>query len=258
MIDTHCHLFDPPLVDDIPDVVNRAADAGVSGLFVVATDIPSWDRLQNRNTADTSQVQTVHYALGLHPWFVADIPEGWLERLEAELPAFDAVGEIGLDRGNRAPDIELQMPVFHAQMELSEQTGKSALLHVVRAHDLVLQYIKEHPSVRGIIHAFSGSPADARSYIDKGWLLGVGGGITRERAHRLRRIVKGLPLEALVLETDSPYLGTDDVPPGRSEPYLVRKVAEKISELHGVDVEYVIEVTTRNALNLMLSTGSAA
>lgn len=249
MIDTHCHLFDPPLADDITGVVTRASEAGVTGLFVVATDVASWDRLKHRNSADTWPLKTVRYALGLHPWFVTDAPAGWLERMESELSRFDAVGEIGLDRGSRAPEIELQIPVFHAQMELSEQTKKPALLHVVRAHDLVLQYLKEHPSVRGIIHSFSGSPADARSYIDKGWLLGVGFGITRPNAHRLRRVVKGLPLDALVLETDSPYMKPEGEE--RSEPAMVRAVAEKLAELHGVEVEHVIEVTTRSALNLI-------
>ncbi|MBU1068905.1 TatD family hydrolase, partial [Myxococcota bacterium] len=149
------------------------------------------------------------------------------------------------------PAMELQEPVFARQLRLAAGAGLPVLVHVVKAHDLVLHHLKENgQGVRGIIHAFSGSPEDARAYIDRGFLLGIGGGITRENAHRLRRVVSKIPLESLVMETDSPYLGTETIPAGASRPVHVLQVAQKLAELFGVPLETVVTVTTAGFLGL--------
>ncbi len=248
MIDTHCHLFDPPLSPG--ETLPRLAGSQVTGVVCVATHLASWEPMAAGFGEVSSALQHAYLGLGLHPWFVSEATPGWPERLRTLLGNADAVGEIGLDRGDRAPGIELQMEPFGLQMELAEEMEKPALLHVVRAHDLVLGHLSGHPKVRGIIHAFSGSPQEAAAYIDRGWLLGIGGGIARENAHRLRRIVKGLPLSALVLETDSPYMWTPGSPAGSSWPGEVVGVAEHLARLLDEPLERVAAVTTRNLTEL--------
>ncbi len=219
MIDTHCHLFDEPLRQMWAQAADEAASAGCTGLVVVATWASSWEEIVRRREELRGHLPDSRIAVGLHPWYVHEAPADWEHRLQEHLPHVDAVGEIGLDRGERAPDLAMQEPVFERQLEMAAQHGLPVLLHVVRAHDLVLHHLKRFDGrLRGIVHAFSGSPEDARAYIDRGFLLGIGGGITRENAHRLRRVVSKLPPSSLVLETDSPYLGTETVPAGSPAP----------------------------------------
>ncbi len=245
MIDTHCHLFDPPLDADVAGVLAEAGKAGLQGVLVVATWASSWKTIVEQRGMVRGFLPLSGCAIGLHPWFVHDIPVDWETRLSSLLDGADALGEIGLDRGDRAPAMELQEPVFERQLELAVQRKLPVLLHVVRAHDLVLHHLKNHQGkVRGIVHAFSGSPEDARSYLDRGFKLGIGGGITRANAHRLRRVVSRLPLDSIVLETDSPYLGTETVPAGSSRPAHVVQVAEKLAQVMGVSVEEVVTQTT--------------
>lgn len=245
MIDTHCHLFDPPL--EPQTALTHAKAAGVKGVVVVCTHFSSFDTLLGGREAVRQLLPEVWFTLGVHPWFVEELSNGWEAVLEQALPRVDALGEVGLDRGNRAPDLALQLPPFHVQLELAKSLKKPVLLHVVRAHDLVLECVKGEPSLRGILHAFSGSPAQATQYVDRGWYLGIGGGIARENAHRLRRVVKKLPLSALVLETDSPYMWTPSSPAGASRPGDLLPIAQTLAVLKGVELEEVIQTTTLNA-----------
>lgn len=249
MFDTHCHLFDPPL--DPGSALADAVRNKLTGLAVVCTHFSSLPKIIEGRPGVREVLPGAVFALGVHPWFVEELPEGWEEPLREALAHVEAVGEIGLDRGKRAPDIQLQLGPFSKQMAMARSLDKPALLHVVRAHDLVLAHLKEHPGGRGIIHAFSGSPADAKAYVALGWCLGIGGGIARESAHRLRRIVKGLPLEALVLETDSPYMWTPASEAGASAPADVVGVAEKLAEIKGVPLEQVVEITSANARRIL-------
>jgi len=245
MIDTHCHLFDAPLRDDPEGVLGEALAAGCTGVLVVATWASAWEEIAASRARVRAVLPDSRVAAGLHPWFVHEAPADWQSRLAALLPRLDAIGEIGLDRGERAPAMELQEPVFARQLQLASEAGLPVLVHVVKAHDLVLHHLKENGrNIRGIIHAFSGSPEDARAYIERGFLLGIGGGLTRENAHRLRRVVSKIPPESLVLETDSPYLGTETVPAGASRPAHVLQVALKLAELLGVSLESVVSLTT--------------
>jgi TatD DNase family protein len=251
MFDSHCHLFDPPLRDDPEGVLVEAREEGCTGVLVVATWASAWEEIVESRERIRSVLPDSRVAAGLHPWYVHEAPEDWEGRLRGLFPRLDAVGEIGLDRGDRAPEMALQEPVFARQLQLAAEAGLPVLIHVVRAHELVLHHLKEvRGGVRGIIHAFSGSPEDARAYINRGFLLGIGGGLTRENAHRLRRVVSTIPLESLVLETDSPYLGTGTVPAGASRPAHVRQVAQRLAEVLGVPIESVVRATTANLKGL--------
>jgi TatD DNase family protein len=247
MLDTHCHIFDPPLFDNLTNELNLAKKAGLTGIISVSTRInPAKQYIQYHQDV-VNILPDSRFALGLHPWFIKEKSPDWLTELENSLDLFQGIGEIGLDRSQRAPDIQIQIEHFQQQLELAVKYDKPAFLHVIRAHNLVLEYLKKMPKARGVIHAFSGSPADARSYTAKGWLLGVGGGITRKNAHRLRRIFKKIPLEHIVLETDSPYMGLQSVDPGQSTPANLELVAKKLAELKNCSLAKIIAITTENA-----------
>lgn len=251
VIDTHCHLFDEPLRETWIQTVDEAATAGCTGVVVVATLAVSWNEIVSHRESLRQHLPDSRIAVGLHPWYVHEAPFNWEQQLATLLPQVDAVGEIGLDRGERAPDLALQEPVFERQLEMAAQHHLPVLLHVVRAHDLVLHHIKRFSGkLRGIVHAFSGSPEDAKAYIERGFLLGIGGGITRENAHRLRRIVSKLPLSSLVLETDSPYLGTQTVPAGSSRPAHVAQVAAQLAQVFALPETDIIRMTSENARRL--------
>jgi len=251
MIDSHCHLFDAPLAQDPEGILLEAREAGCTGVLVVATWASAWEEIAASRERVRAILPDSRVAAGLHPWYVHEAPGDWEARLTGLLPRLDAVGEIGLDRGDRAPAMELQEPVFVRQLQLAAEAELPVLIHVVRAHELVLHHLNQvRPRPRGIIHAFSGSPEDARAYADRGFLLGIGGGLTRENAHRLRRVVSKIPLGSLVLETDSPYLGTETVPAGASRPAHVAQVAGRLAEVLGRPLDEIIAATSANLRRL--------
>jgi len=251
MIDSHCHLFDAPLRDDPEGVLAEAGAAGCTGVVVVATWATAWEEIAQSRQRVRAVLPDSRVAVGLHPWFLPEAPSDWESRLAKLLPHVDAIGEIGLDRTERAPAMELQELVFSRQLQLAAAADLPVLVHVVKAHDLVLHHLKENGRrVRGIIHAFSGSPEEARTYAERGFLMGIGGGLTRENAHRLRRVVSKIPLTSLVLETDSPYLGTETVPAGASRPAHVVQVALRLADLLGVSLETVVATTSANLKGL--------
>jgi TatD DNase family protein len=250
LIDTHCHIFDEPLGSNISEVLDRAVKCDVKGIIAVSTIEKTWEVLLNNKKIITDFLPDSFFAIGIHPWFTEKINFDYLDILEKNISNIDGIGEIGLHKGNKVPEMEIQKSHFFPQMELSEQYNLPVFLHVLKAHDIVLNFIKEHTKTRGIIHAFSGSPAHIKLYADSGWLMGVGGGITKENAHRLRRVVSKIPMDSIVLETDSPYMGSSDVENGKSEPDMVQKVALKLSEIKNIGYDEIIKKTTDNVHRL--------
>ncbi|MGM0597436.1 MAG: TatD family hydrolase [Myxococcota bacterium] len=246
MIDTHCHIFDPPLFDNFANELNLAKKAGLTGIISVSTGIDSAKQFLQYHQDVVNILPASRFAIGLHPWFIKKQSPDWLTNLENFLDCFHGIGEIGLDRSHKAPDIKIQIEPFQQQIELAIKYDKPAFLHVIRAHNLVLEFLKKKPKAKGVVHAFSGSPADARSYMAKGWFLGIGGGITRKNAHRLRRIFKKIPLEHIVLETDAPYMGMQSIEPGQTTPANLNLVATKLAGLKKCSLAKVIAITTEN------------
>ena len=263
LVDTHCHLNIPPLGDDIPGAIARAAARGIDRLIIPAYDLASWDPI----VALPRIHPGVHAALGLHPWVANQMSgEGsdingaaWLkEHLAAAIKAAEApivaVGEIGLDSqvdvGEGFAPLAVQREVLTAQLELAVDLDLPVILHCRGAFDEMLEAIGRHKGrLRGVLHAFSRGPQVARPFIAAGLHLGLGGAVTRERA-RVRRAAAVLPLDRIVLETDAPSIGLDGIPPERTEPQHVHEVAEAIAALRGVPMSTIVEATTANACRL--------
>lgn len=244
LVETHCHLYSPPLRDDVAAVLARAAAAGVHDVVVPAFDVASWD-----DTAALAAAHPgVHAALGLHPW-VADAPLD-VCALAARLRAARAVavGEIGLDTKIDAPSLDAQLAALIPQLDLACDLDLPVILHCRGPfEDLAALLGRYTPRLRGVLHAFSRGPELAARFTGLGLHLGIGGAVTRPQAERVRRAAARMPLDRLVLETDAPAIGLHEREAARTEPCHVRDVAEALAALRGEPLTVVAEATTASA-----------
>jgi len=247
-IDTHSH-FDAAEFDADRDAeYARAIAVGVTTQIVPAV---------SRDTFAAVAATCARYpgclpAWGLHPMFIARHRPEHLDALRAQIVAQRpvAIGEIGLDLFVRDLDYATQEFFYVEQLKLAHEFGLPVLLHGRRANDQLLKHLRQIKVCGGIAHAFNGSPQQADEFIKLGFKLGFGGAFTWPRANNLRRLAVDLPLEAIVLETDSP-----DIPPvwighGRNAPTELPRIAQTLAELRGITLEAVAQATTRNAREL--------
>jgi len=253
LIDTHTHLDFEMFDDDRAQVIARARNAGVERIVVLGVHAANWQRVWQLACDEPS----VHAALGLHPVFLEEYQDAhvqqlrdWLERLRGE-PKLCAVGEIGLDYYIDNPDIECQQRLLEAQLALAADFSLPVLLHVRRAHAPMIATLKRYKLERsGVIHAFSGSWEEAREYLRLGFRLGLGGAGTWPQAQRMHRVLRQLPLEAIVLETDAP-----DIPPAghageRNSPELLPEICRRLADLKGIDAHALAAASYRNSCEL--------
>jgi len=253
LIDTHTHLDFEMFDDDRAQVIARARNAGVERIVVLGVHAANWQRVWQLACDEPS----VHAALGLHPVFLEEHQDAhvqqlrdWLERLRGE-PKLCAVGEIGLDYYIDNPDIERQQRLLEAQLALAADFSLPVLLHVRRAHAPMIATLKRYKLERsGVIHAFSGSWEEACEYLRLGFRLGLGGAGTWPQAQRMHRVLRQLPLEAIVLETDAP-----DIPPAghageRNSPELLPEICRRLADLKGIDAHALAAASYRNSCEL--------
>lgn len=169
----------------------------------------------------------------------------WLER---ERPV--AVGECGLDYFVEGLDRDQQQRYFVEQLRLAREFDLPVIVHARRAVDAVIEAIRQIGGLRGVVHSFPGSPEQARQLWRLGFMLGIGGPVTYERAARLRRLVASMPIEHLLLETDAPDQPGAGHQGERNEPARLVEVCEAVAALRGVDVAEIAVSTTRNAVRL--------
>ena len=248
LVDTHCHLDDGEFDRDRDEVMARAREAGVRRQVVPAIDAASWPKLREVCARDDG----LYPAYGLHPLLLdrhtdahLDELRGWIER---ERPV--AVGECGLDYFIEGLDPERQQHYFDGQLKIAREFDLPVIVHARRAVDAVIASIRRVGGLRGVVHSFSGSEEQARQLWKQGFLLGLGGPVTYERANRLRRLAAGMPLEFLLLETDAPDQPDSDIRGQRNEPARITRVLQTIAQLRGVDADEVASATTANAERL--------
>lgn len=215
LFDTHCHLDLPELAADLPLHVAAAVAVGVTRILVPAVEAARWPALLQLQQ-HTSALQ-IELALGIHPWWADTATDAQLAQLQQCLhteAGVCAVGEIGLDFVLSGPDDaataqlqQRQQQLFSAQLTLAAAAGKPVVLHHRKSQPALLAELKRQQFQQGgILHAFSGSTAQAHAFLDLGFKLGIGGTISYARAEKTRNTVKKLPLSALVLETDAPAM----------------------------------------------------
>jgi TatD DNase family protein len=270
-IDTHCHLDAPELCEpnqaSARIIRQQAAIKGVAHCVIPAVHVANFDAVRTLAHALGDS-----YCLGIHPLYVKQAEPDDLRLLEAALhanrddPRLVAVGEIGLDyfvpELCASPLKEKQEFFYREQLKLARQIGLPVVLHVRRSADRLLKHLRDlgagGPAWSGIAHAFNGSDTQARAFVGLGFKLGFGGAVTFERALQLRRLVRTLSLESLVLETDAPdipphwlYTPAQDrltgVPQGINTPGELPQIAAVVAQLRGMSMEALAEATTRNA-----------
>jgi TatD DNase family protein len=258
-IDTHCHLDAAEFDVDRDAVVARARAAGVGQIVLPAVDVRNFSRVR-----ELAHRHGLAYALGIHPMCTDAAAEADLARLRDQLaahaddPRLVAVGEIGLDHFIPGLDRDRQAAFLREQLKLAVEFDLPVLLHVRRSVDLVLKHLRAIRVRGGIAHAFNGSEQQADAFIELGLRLGFGGALTFERALRIRRVAAAVPLEAVVMETDSP-----DIPPQwlyrtaaaraegatmRNESAQLAAIGACLAELRGMDVASLAGATSTNAL----------
>jgi len=248
LVDSHCHLDAAEFDGDRPAVVQRARAAGVQRQVVPAVDAAGWPKLSDVCAADGG----LFPAYGLHPIGLPVHRQEHLaslrDRIECERPV--AIGECGLDFFLEELDPGTQQSYFAGQLQLAREFDLPLIVHARRAVEAVIVAIRRVGGLRGVVHSFSGSPEQARQLWEAGFLIGLGGPVTYERANRLRKLAATMPLEHLLLESDAPDQPDTDHRGQRNEPAHVAFVAGTIAALRGEDVEHVATVTTANAERL--------
>ncbi len=247
LIDTHCHLdaseFDP----DRAQVIARARMAGV-GAFVV----PGVERKSFGNVLDLCAAELSCYpALGIHPLYVQGASIGDLEVLREKAMEIVAIGEIGLDFFVEHYDRELQVDYFEAQLRIAREFDLPVLLHVRRSQDAILSSLRKTKVKGGIAHAFNGSLQQAEEFIKLGFKLGFGGAMTYERATKIRHLAQTLPLNSIVLETDSPDMPPSFIGKNRNSPEYLPKIAEVLASLRKMPLDELTIETTENAREVL-------
>jgi TatD DNase family protein len=201
----------------------------------------------------------LHPAYGLHPMFLDRHRPGHLDALAAWLrdERAVAVGECGLDFYAGEPDPHMQRHYFLRQLELAREFDLPVIVHARRAVDAVIAAIRRTGGLRGVVHSFSGSAEQAVQLHRLGFMLGIGGPVTHERANRLRKLVATLPLEQLLLETDAPDQPGAAHRGERNEPAYLPEVLDAIAGLRGMERETLAKATTANAERLFRLSASA-
>lgn len=248
LVDSHSHLDAAEFDADRAAVIERARAAGVTQQIVPAVTAEGWPALK----AMCEATPGLHPGYGLHPAFLRhhrdeQIGElrGWIAR---ERPC--CVGECGLDHYAEGLDPEFQKRLFLEQLRLAKEFDLPVVVHALRAVDEVTAMLRRVGGLRGVVHSFGGSPEQARQLFKLGFHLGIGGPVTYERARRLRGIVATMPIEFLLLETDSPDQPLQADRGRRNEPARLVDVARVVGKLRDVPFEEIAEATTRNACAL--------
>ena len=245
--DTHAHLDLPPLCDAEDDVVRRAREAGVSHIVTIGIHPESDERaieIAHRHGG-------VYAAVGLHPHDASRCTEDLLARLDrlARCDKVVAVGETGLDFFRDRSPRDAQRAAFREQVRLARRRNLPVVVHDRDAHGEILAILAEEGAseVGGIIHCFSGDLAMARRAVGMNFFVSFPGALTYKGAETQAEAVRGLPLEKILIETDSPFLAPVPHRGKTNEPSYVPLVAKKIAEIKGLSVEDVARVTTLNA-----------
>lgn len=249
IFDTHAHYDDAQFDNDREELLDSMAKSGVGTIVNVASDLASWDAIRRL----TSKYPFIYGAAGLHPDYAADLDDENFERLKALLKEdkFVAAGEIGLDYYWDKADRDLQKKAFIRQLNLAKELGLPVIIHSREAAADTMQIMKEYAKgMGGVIHCYSYSLEQAREYVRMGFYIGVGGVVTFKNAKKLREVVLNLPLEALVLETDCPYLAPVPYRGKRNSSLYLPLTAREIARIKGVSYEEVVSQTEINAVKL--------
>ena len=239
LFDTHAHYDADAFDADRMEVLSSMPGQGVELILNPGCDLKS-----SQTAVELAErFPFVYAAVGVHPEECADWEDGAL----AQNPKVRAIGEIGLDyHWPENPPRELQQQVFHAQLDLAEKLNLPVIVHDRDAHHDCLEIVRAHPNVTGVYHCYSGGVEDAKTLMKLGWMISFTGSITFKNARRALEVIDLLPLDRMMIETDSPYMSPEPFRGRRNDSGRVHLVAEAIARRKGLDPEEVARITLEN------------
>ena len=252
IVDSHCHLAGPEFVDDLDAVIDRARAAGLVHAFIILAADDEPELQQGRAVA--ARWPEVRFAIGVHPHAAGKFggdPAGAARKVDADLtaqPLARAVGEIGLDYHYDFAPRDTQQHVFREQIRLARKRRLPIVIHTREAEDETFRILKEESAgeVGGVFHCFTGDRAMARRALDAGFHISLAGIVTFPKALELQEVAKMVPIDRLLVETDSPFLAPVPHRGSRNEPGHVVIIAETIATLRGVTAESIGEAALEN------------
>jgi len=247
IIDAHCHLYYDSLANDIDNVILRANEAGVSRLVCVGTNIED----SKKCLSITENNDDIFASSGVHPHDSKDAADGYIDEIYElmEYESMIAIGEIGLDYFKNHSEPEVQKKVFKEQMEVAQDLDKPVIIHSRDADADLIQIISEYSNVIGVAHCFSSTLETAQAFLELGYYISFSGNITFKNSH-LPEVVKSIPLDRIMVETDSPFLSPEPERGKGNEPSLIVHTVSKLSEIHGISYEEMAKHTYDNTTEL--------
>ncbi|MDA0588100.1 MAG: TatD family hydrolase [Planctomycetota bacterium] len=248
LIDTHCHLDEESLYEDLPNVVDAAHEAGVEAIITIGTSAES----SRRSVELAENYDCIFAVVGIHPNYCSEVKPGDWEVIQelSEHAKVVAVGETGLDRYWDYAPIDLQLEFFQRHLELSRNIGKPFVVHCRDADDDVRAVLREAAAegpLNGVMHSFCQSAQSAEEYVTMGLHLSFTGMLTFGKNHSLRETAAAVPVDRIFVETDAPYLSPVPHRGKRNEPAFVSYTLRTLAEARGVEPEEMAELTTANA-----------
>ena len=248
MIDTHTHLYAEEFDEDRSAMIQRALDKGVTEFYLPAIDSESHEKMLELETAYPNQIFAM---MGLHPCYVK--PETWEKELQIvekyiNQRAFPAIGEIGIDLYWDKTTLDIQVKAFEKQIDWAIEKDLPIVIHTRESFEETFDVLerKKHPKLRGIFHCFSGTLEQAKHAIELGFVLGIGGVVTFKNG-KIDQFLHEIPLDKIVLETDSPYLAPVPYRGKRNESAYLDLVAGKLVDLYGKNFAEIDRITSENA-----------
>ena len=239
--DTHCHIY-KEYYENIEEVLKNAKKSNVNRMINNGCDKKSNEEILEL----TKNYENIYGAIGIHPENIANYSDEDLKWIEENLKQSKiiAIGEIGLDYHYTKENKTEQIKLLERQLKIAEQYHLPVIIHSREATEDTINTLKKY-KVTGVIHSFSGSLETAKIYIKMGYLLGINGVITFKNS-KLKEVIKEIPLESIILETDSPYLTPEPFRGKKNEPARIKEIAEFICDLKGISLEDLATITNHN------------
>tara|TARA_B100001123_G_C15302844_1_gene1021667 strand:- start:840 stop:1598 length:759 start_codon:yes stop_codon:yes gene_type:complete len=246
MIDTHCHLYDKKLYNDLEQIILNAKESNISKMICIG---------DNLNTSEKSiqiseKYSNIYASVGIHPHEAKNAPSEYLEKIAQKIihKKVVAIGEIGLDYHYNFSNPKIQKNIFLGQLKLAKKLGLPTIVHCRDAYEDLYNVILDSKNNKGVIHCFSGDLEFAHKIIELGYYISFTGMITFVK--ELEYIIEKIDLKHIMLETDSPYLAPIPYRGKINQPAYVNKVAEKIAAIKNISIEEVDTITSYNASSL--------
>ena len=250
-VDSHCHLNFPGLAEQLPSIRENMMNHHVGHALCISVNLQDYPQV----LALAEQYENFYATVGIHPDYV-DIPEFTVEELInlAQHPKVVGIGETGLDYFKLTGDLEWQRDRFRKHIHAAKQVKKPLIIHTRSAAKDTIQIMQQEGAdeVAGVMHCFTESYEVAKQAMDLGFYISISGIVTFKNAADLREVVRQVPLERLLIETDSPYLAPVPYRGKTNQPAFVKYVAEEIAKIKGISLEEVAQTTTNNFFRLFL------